>query len=289
MEIKQVSKIILAVIVALVGSFCIADVSNVSKTTGFIIPSYIASEKHLDILREGIRKIRLYHDYPIVIINDHSPIDISALSRDFNNVTIELSLMKARGEMNPYLHYYVNKYFDTAIIIHDSMHLKKKLENIDKITDFKFIRYFTNHRLHWAFIPEPQTDYNKRFAIKNHDDLVFRLIEKIKDKNKSFYDFCKGIYYKKDEWIGCFGIQSIMSWNFLNELQAKTNVLDLMEFMKDRRDRMAMESIFALACLYVKDSNLEYLMDAYDGIYYDGIMVAGRLTTQNFEKISLCR
>lgn len=253
------------------------------KTIGFIIPTYVSTEKHYDILKDGTRKIRQYHDWPIVIINDHSPINISAIAHEFPNISIELSHKKGAGEMNPYWHYYHHKYFDTAIIMHDSMHLNKNLEKIDKVNSIQFLRYFVHHKSLWSKILEPQTEYNKEFSIKNHDDLILHLIDvTLKNTNQSFYNFCNSIYSQKNKWVGCWGIQSIVTWDFLSKLQEKTNILDFINVIKNRRDRMAMESIFALACLYV--SNLETITKAYDGSY-----ASQKLITNNFKKIAIGR
>ena len=43
---------------------------------------------------------------------------------------------------------------------------------------------------------------------------------------------------------------SIISYDYLNKLQEKTNLFSLMPFIKNRRDRMCIESIFAIACFY---------------------------------------
>lgn len=252
------------------------------RTIGFIIPSYVATWDHLNVLKQALSRIRQYHDYPIVIINDHSPVDLNPLMNQFSNVRIELSLRKARGEMNPYLHYYQNRYFDIAIVIQDSMLIKKKLENVEQVSDIKFLRYFICNRSACNITPEPATAYNIQNNIYHHGDLIMHLVTKIENKNKSFYDFCADLYYQKMEWIGCYGMQSIITWDFLNEMQLKTNVLDILDFMKDRRDRMAMEAIFAFACLYAKDTDNSYLMNAYDGVLVTDSNAA-------FDKISFAR
>lgn len=255
---------------------------------GFIIPTYVTTETHKIVLRECLRKIRLYHANPIVLINDHSPLDISEIQKEFANVSIESSMIKGAGEMNPYLHFYAHKYFDTAIILHDSMHLNKPLERVDSIQDIKFIRYFTNHIFHWNLIQEPKTYYNEQHGIIVHDDLIIHLLKRIlSEKNKLFLNFCLERYAQKKQWVGCFGIQTIITHNFLKELHNKTNILDFATITNNRRSRCAMESIFALACHYLRDT--EYLKNnAYDGLYFDGI-TPGKLVTENFNKISLGR
>jgi hypothetical protein len=235
------------------------------KSIGFIIPSYVATQEHYNILKEGVQKIRQFHNWPIIIINDHSPWNINDLTC-IPNIKIELSLKKGGGEMNPYLHYYLNHYFDIAIIIHDSMHLNCKLKNINEIDTVKFLRHFTIHRMLWEKIEEPITEYNKTNNIKNHDDLINHLVDiTAKNANPKFHNFFATIYPQKNVWVGCWGVQSIITWQFLDKLHKKTNFLDFVDVIKNRRDRMAMESIFALACLYITD--IDTLVDSYDGLY----------------------
>lgn len=252
-------------------------------TFGFIIPTYIATETHKDLLRECIRKIRLYHANKIILINDHSPLDISDIQQEFSDVSIELSMVKGAAEMNPYLYFYSHKCFDTAVILHDSMHLNKPLSGVENIKDIQFIRNFTNHILQWERIKEPRTQYNQINAIITHEDLIIHLLKKVlTDKNVSFLTFCLEKYYQKRSWTGCFGIQTIISHDFLKELQEKTNILDFTSVINNRRERMAMESIFSLACHLLRTS--EYLRKSYDGTFS-----SSKLVTANFTKIALGR
>lgn len=269
--------------------FCIFLIPSLYGTFGFIIPTYVTTEAHKSVLRDGLKKIRLYHQNPIILIDDHSPLDISDIKNEFPDIFIEQSMFQGAGEMNPYIHFYTNKCFDVAVILHDSMHLNKALEGIDLVKDIKFIRYFTNHIVQWSWIQEPRTEYNIQHGIVVHDDLIVHLLKKVlSDKNQLFLNFCLDRYYKKRSWIGCFGIQTIIAHDFLKELQDKTNVLDFLVITNDRRNRCAMESIFALACHFIRD--MEYLKDnTYDGLYYDGITFPGKLNTVNFNKVSLNR
>ena len=72
----------------------------------------------------------------------------------------------------------------------------------------------------------------------------------------------------------------------MNELQNKTGFLDFAREVSNRRDRMAIESIFSLACLYLVELNV--LKASYDGAW---VCSNGKwpFITDNFTKISMSR
>lgn len=230
---------------------------------GFIIPSYIATNEHSELLLLGISEIRKYYkSNKIVIIDDNSPLSIKkipAIAEDAN-ISVELAEYKC-GEMNPYFYYYSNKYFDRAVVIQDSFHLKRLLPGIYNI-DINFIWFFRHHH-NWRTHRAPLTEYNMINNIINHDDEILDLIN-IGLPDNDFKKIFSTLYFNKNEWNGCFGCMSIISHNFLVELQNKTSILDIIPHIRHKRDRMAMESIFAVACFYTKKISV-----GDDNYFYD--------------------
>lgn len=252
-------------------------------TFGFIICSYINSSSAYQCLVDCITSIRKFHpDNKIIIIDDHSPWDFKEFVIDQNTIRI-ISQHKGCAEMNPYYYYYFNNLFDRAIIIHDSFHLLDRIENIENI-DIQFIWHFNIHRYAWNIFKEEQTQYNIENKIITHDDKIIDFVKK-SDLNDTFKDWFNKNYFIKNSWTGCFGIMSIISHTFLCLIQKKTNMLSTLKIMKDKRDRMVMESVFALICQFVKNDNYE---NSYDGLYYDGLY-HNSFRTNKFVKISLNR
>jgi hypothetical protein len=172
--------------------------------------------------------------------------------------------------MVTYYFFLNNKSHQKAVIMQDSMCLENKLENIDKINTISYLWHFTNHRLHWSLILESPTEYNLNNKIFSHDDLIVDCIKKFIHK-PGFKKFCQDIYYQKDKWSGCFGCLSIIDFDFLNLLQEKTDIVNILSHMNNNRLRRAGESLFSLACTFVL--NDEIFEKSYDGLYYDGINV----------------
>lgn len=232
---------------------------------GFIIPSYCDTKEHINSLQKCVKSIRtLYATIKIVIIDSFSPISID-LFNDDNNIIIQKSEYEGAGLILPYYYFYSKKYFTKAIIMHDSVTINNIIDDIDCINTIKYLKHFTNHILHWAGIIEPETEFTLEHNIKNHDDLNMYMVNTYMN-NKEFVKYFNSIYYHKSKWIGCFGAMSIITIDFMKELQDKTGILDLVCHMKDRRHKRAFESIFSIACQYT----LNKIPDSYS-LYYDGI------------------
>jgi molybdopterin/thiamine biosynthesis adenylyltransferase len=185
-----------------------------------------------------------------------------------------------------YTYLYENKYFDTAIILQDSMFLNQPLPLTDlEKTEVMFLWHFTNHRVHWSSIKEPITDYNKAHNIFTHDDLILDAIHSYSTKSE-FVKYCDMVYHQKHLWVGAFGFCSIIQTNFLEKLESVTDILNILINMNNNRQRRASESIFSLACNFTLGRNLT---NSFDGLYYDGIGYNNNNVGTYFSKISFGR
>ena len=235
---------------------------------GFIVSSCLRTEEHLLSLNECINSIQKFHSNKIIVIMDftnNKELENIAIS---NNPTVifELNTEHIPADMLFCYYFKLNKYFDKAILFQDSMRLKMKM-NIDDIKDIKYLWHFTNHRLHWSTITEPETDFNIKNNIISHDDLNMFIINNIITNDK-FKDYCLKTYYNKNEWCGCFGTCCIITYDFINKLDNETDIINIQKQMYDNRLRRSIESIFSLAVQFVTGRIME---DGYDGLYYDGI------------------
>ena len=105
-----------------------------------------------------------------------------------NNIVIKESLINGSVDQQVFKVLLETKLFEKAIFIQDSMILNKKLEGIDEI-NLKFIWHFTNHRVHWDIIKEPNTEYNVNNNINSHKLRLMRADEK--NINKVYKDNIK--------------------------------------------------------------------------------------------------
>jgi hypothetical protein len=193
------------------------------KEVGFILTRHVNSEKTDLYWKECINQIRKFHpNNKIVIIDDNS--DKKFLSNQkFENCEIIESEFPGRGELLAYYYFYKNKFFDKAIVIHDSIFIQSEIKNIpDKV---KFL---------WDFEHYFDNEIEEINLLKNLNNSE-KLIE---------------FYIHKNLWKGCFGVMSIIDYEFLKSIQEKYNFFTLLNDIKTRDSRMNLERVFATICSY---------------------------------------
>ena len=74
------------------------------------------------------------------------------------------------------------------------------------------------------------------------------ILDLIKNSNLTEKQLIIDFYNNKQEWYGCFGVQSIISLSFIEKLQQKYNFLSLVNIINNRNLRMQIERLFAVLC-----------------------------------------
>jgi len=184
---------------------------------GFIILRHVNSQstdRYWKLSYDCIRKF--YPENEIVIIDDNSKQQFITNKKLYKTHIIK-SEFPGRGELLPYYYYSKNLFFDTAVIIHDSVFINKKI-------DFNVETY----KLMWCFeIKDP-------YQIKDER----RLINIFNDENlKQFH--------KNKKWHGCYGGMSIVKYEYLNNLNKKYDFSKLLPLIKNRHNRMSFERVIA--------------------------------------------
>ena len=194
---------------------------------GFIIVRHVNSQVTNNYWIESYKCIRKQYDNKIIIIDDNSNYDF--ISKDFEVINCEIvnSEFKARGEILGYYYLYKNKYFEKAVIIHDSVFINKYID-FEKYDKIKFLWHFTHH---W-----------------DNEKNELGLLNKVKNNTH-----LRNFYFDKNKWHGCFGVQSVISYNFLEYITNKYNIFNLIYFISNRPIRMNFERIFGLICSYEVD------------------------------------
>lgn len=265
----------------------------------FIIPTFCSKQEHVTKVINTLKNIFKYHpSSKIFIINDHSTIDVQIIKNTFSKSNdikiINSKYQKGVAEMLPYLYMLQMNDCSKAVIIVDSVDLLFSLTNeLQHTTNIKYIMHFTNHRVHWNKIKEPSSEFNVKNNIHTHSQLIKYFANK-NLTNKKFLTYFNEIYDNMNNWVGCFGCMSIITYAFLKKLEHKTNILrDTIPHIKNKRDRMVMETLFSIACQYVLGQTPQSL-DNNNSLYYDGIMKQTNdkiylRKTKHFGKISLQR
>lgn len=190
-----------------------------------IILRHVSKIEHNLLWRECYTRVcRFYDKESIIIIDDNS--DYSILNEnniDLSSIRIIRSEFKGRAELLPYYYFHLHKFAEKAIFIHDSVFLNAKIESRN-VERFAFL---------WNF--EHTWD---------DDRLVVPCIAELKERETLLKN-----YFNKEKWKGCYGVMSVITWDFLNEMNSRYAFLEtLLKLIINREYRMGLERIFALCC-----------------------------------------
>ena len=198
---------------------------------GFIMTRHVNSEKTNNYWNNSILCIRrFYPDVKIIIIDDNSNYEFVKPQYEYKNIQIIQSEYKGRGELLPYYYFYKNKFFENAFIIHDSIFIHRKI-NFDKIKNVDVLPL-------WHFNPDKENVTNSIHLVSNFRN-NFLLYKQLTLSEIT-------VLGNKQEWYGCFGVQSYINHNFLVRISNKYNIFTLLNKVKSRPDRCCLERIFGL-------------------------------------------
>ena len=205
---------------------------------GFIITRHVNSEITNKYWNRSIKLLKLFYpNKKIVIIDDNS--DSSFLKPDFhyNNIEIIQSEFPGSGELLPYYYFIKNKFFENAIILHDSVFFHKRI-NFEILNGVKVLPL-------WFFNKDTENLSN-----------TLKIIEKLKNniiiKNKLEINSNTMFSLTESKWYGCFGCQSYINHNFLLFIEQKYNISSLTKIIKNRADRCCLERI--IGCIFYTES-----------------------------------
>lgn len=199
---------------------------------GFIMTRHVMSEETNQYWIECYKCIRKHYHYKIVIIDDNSDAEFLHCEEELINCIIIQSEFPKRGELLAYYYFHQYHFFEKAIIIHDSVLFQKKFDFENEETNNTKIK-FLNHFVDYYEFDDVEIDCLQTLCGFNND-LFYTLLE--------FYKL------KGHTWRGCFGIQSVIDYSFLCDLQEKYSFFNLINYIDCREKRQALERIFGLLC-----------------------------------------
>jgi len=197
-----------------------------SETTapfGFIMIRHVNSKATDFYWKESYNCIRKWYDDPILIIDDNS-------NPDFlhdNMVLVHCNIIydkewKGSGEMLGYYYLHKLKPFNTAVIIHDSVFIQKRVSFDIGKANMKFLWTITN-----LYDYELESYYHELC----HHLPIYKEITHI---------------YGRKSYKGCFGLMSVITWNFVDQL-ARDGLFETLQHMKGRRlARCSMERMLGI-------------------------------------------
>lgn len=165
-----------------------------------------------------IRKI--YSNILIVIIDDNSPYK-SCYDNLSNTIVIESEFERQRGELLPYYYFYKNKFSKKAIIIHDSVFIHKEI-SVNDVDTYKSLWTFKGGK--W----DNKNNILNILKLLNHKEELINILNSKK-------------------WKGCFGVMTIINLNFLELMEERFRMFEiLLKIIDSREKRCALERVFAI-------------------------------------------
>lgn len=202
---------------------------------GFIITRHVNSEATNKYWNHSVKILRtLYPKRKIIIIDDNSNQNFVKADFNYNNIQIIKSEFPGRGELLPYYYYIKHKFFENAIILHDSVFIHKRI-NFDNLTGKKVIPL-------WHFHSDNENVENSIKITKVLSNSHI-LQDKLRDEIK--------IGLPQDTWYGCFGVQSYINHDFLLHIETKYKITNMVHSVFNRPDRCCLERI--MGCIFYNE------------------------------------
>jgi hypothetical protein len=223
---------------------------------GFIITRHVNSIITNQYWNQCVKLIRTY--YPlrqIIIIDDNSNQNFVTADCDYINLQIIQSEYPKRGELLPYIYFLKHKWFDNAVIIHDSVFIHKRIP-------FELFTY--------PVLPLWHHEYDK-----NNLNNLLRICGNLKNNvalnqklnNTSSSDIRILGLNNNNKFDLCFGVQSYINLHFLEMLENKYNITNLTSVIKNRTDRCGLERIMGLL-FWQENPKLKNHRSLFGNIYH---------------------
>lgn len=212
---------------------------------GFIIIRHVNSEKTNQYWNHSVKLLRTLYPYTkIVIIDDNSNYQFIKSDFEYKNIQIIQSEFPKRGELLPYYYFLKYKFFQNAVIIHDSVFFHKKI-NFEMLNGFNVVPL-------WFFHEDTENVENTKRIVKYLKN--FTIIEN-KITNNNGIKILGLSRLINDKWYGCFGVQSYINLSFLEKIEQKYGISNLIFSVHCRADRCCLERIFG-AIFFTEYPNL---------------------------------
>jgi hypothetical protein len=169
-----------------------------------------------------------------VVIDDNSNKDFVKADFEYKNIEYIQSEFPQRGELLPYYYFHKHHFFENAIIIHDSVFIHRRI-NFDALKNFKVVPL-------WHFSYGKDENIKRTLEICNYLKNNYEVNKELNLLGNKY----QLLGLNKSYWAGCFGVQSYINYNFLDYLQQKYNLFNMLKIIKCRADRCCLERIYGL-------------------------------------------
>ena len=219
---------------------------------GFIITRHVNSETTNKYWNQNIKLIRTHYPLKqIVIIDDNSNYDYVKSEFEYKNITVIQSEFHGRGELLPFIYFLKHKWFDNAVIIHDSVFIHKRIP-------FEQIGLPVIPLWHHTYDKENLPNLLRITKFLKHK----LSIEKILNGND-----VNILGMNRDKFKLCFGVQCYINLQFLERIEYKYNISNLVHAVHCRTDRCALERIIGII-FSLEYSNLLNINSLFGSIFH---------------------
>ena len=206
---------------------------------GFIMIRHVSSKITDLYWKESYSAIRrFYPSAPVLIVDDSSNKRFLREDIVLSNCTVVYDTEnKGRAELLPYYYFHKLKPFQQAVVIHDSVFLQAPVPVVD-CSGIQFL---------WS-IPH----YHEDSIQKEIHELIDALPVQNREDVRSMY------LHTKANWTGTFGVMSVVTWEWLDEVEQRYHLFEnWFPVLKNREYRCAMERVFGLVAYHHQPSRVK--------------------------------
>jgi hypothetical protein len=199
---------------------------------GFIVTRHVNSEKTNRYWNRSIKQIKMFYPLKkIVIIDDNSDYNFVSETHGCQNIEIIQSEYPKRGELLPYIYFLKYKWFDNAVILHDSVFIHKRIP-------FEILKCNVMPLWHHTYDKENLNNLLRIGSVLKNSLLIKK---KLQGSTINILGF-----HNDNRFNLCFGVQSYINLNFLETLEKKYKITNLVSVINSRIDRCGLERIMGL-------------------------------------------
>ena len=199
---------------------------------GFIITRHVNSETTNEYWNHCVKLIRSHYPFrKIIVIDDNSNYSFVKAQFQYKNLDIIQSEYPGRGELLPYVYFIKYKWFENAVIIHDSVFFHKRIP-------FETFKMPVMPFWHWQYDKE---NINNLLRISSFLQNNLVLKNKLVGSDINILGLTQ-----KENFNLVFGGISYINHSFLMKIEAKYRLSNLVNAVKCRLDRCALERILGL-------------------------------------------
>jgi hypothetical protein len=204
---------------------------------GFIMTRHVNSEKTNLYWNRSVQLLRIhYPNSPIVIIDDNSNLHFVHANQEYENVTIIQSEYPKRGELLPFVYFLKYKWFPKAVIIHDGLFIHEHIP-------FEILNLPVLPLWHHPYDHE---NLNNILRIASHLKNNVPLKQRLQKGKELLQGFRAKLPSVPPSFNLCFGGQCFIQLSFLESLEQKYALTNMLGPIQCRKDRCALERILGV-------------------------------------------